>query len=61
MVGGSDAHFPSEVGASFIEISDSEDPEEIRKILLSGDFSAYGKKNSLLYHAGTKIIKLLKR
>ncbi|MGV8085063.1 MAG: PHP domain-containing protein [Candidatus Bilamarchaeum sp.] len=63
--GGSDSHFLSELGKSYIKLDSADgcsmDEEEIRHAFFKGNLSAFGKPNSILYHVGTKMVKFLKK
>ena len=60
---GSDAHWPVEIGHTYINIPDFSGPDSFREALQSVTpvFTGSLKKSSLLVHVGTKTVKLLKR
>lgn len=61
MTAGSDAHFLSELGKSITYVPEFSDEEELRRHLLSRRTLIKGKQNSVLYHVGTKIVKVMKK
>ncbi|MBS3067548.1 PHP domain-containing protein [Candidatus Micrarchaeota archaeon] len=58
---GSDSHFVSELGKGITIIPEFSDEEELRKHLLSRRTLIQGKQNSIFYHVGTKIVKMIKK
>jgi len=60
MLGGSDAHFISEIGKCHTILPECSDIEEVRKHLFNGNITAEGNSGSPIWHLGTKIVKLLK-
>lgn len=66
-VSGSDAHFVNEVGSAYNEISvdnsiyEKDPVSALKNALLEQKVNVYGKRSSLLNHAGTKILKWKRR
>jgi predicted metal-dependent phosphoesterase TrpH len=60
---GSDAHWPWEIGRTYMNIPDFSDVESFRAALqsVSPVFTGQLKKSGLLVHIGTKTLKLLKK
>jgi predicted metal-dependent phosphoesterase TrpH len=60
---GSDAHWPWEIGLTYMNIPDFSDVESFRAALqsVSPVFTGQLKKSGLLVHIGTKTLKLLKK
>ncbi|MDT3700861.1 MAG: PHP domain-containing protein [Thermincola sp.] len=60
---GTDAHWPWEIGRSYLEIADFTDSTSLKEAFVAGpaSFSAELKKSGLLVHAGTKTLKLLRK
>jgi predicted metal-dependent phosphoesterase TrpH len=54
---GSDAHFLNEIGNGVI-ITEIED---IREAIMKNDVKVFGKRSSLVNHAGTKVLKLWRK
>ena len=60
---GTDAHWPWEIGRSYINIPDFCDARTFKEALqsVSPDFSGSLKRSGMLVHVGTKTIKLLRK
>lgn len=65
MVGGSDAHFPGEVGNAYTEISclseDKDWSSLLKTAILTQQTAVFGKRSSLMNHVGTKLLKWRRR
>lgn len=54
---GSDAHFPEEIAASFIEIPRAQTLEDARRLLKKGKNLVHGKRSSVMVHIKTFFAK----
>lgn len=57
MTAGSDAHFPEEIGAAFLEIPKAQSLEDARKLIKKGKTSIHGKRSSVMIHIKTFFAK----
>lgn len=57
IIAGSDAHFLNEIGNAGI----TTDTENIKKAIVKSDIKIFGKRSSLVYHLGTKALKLWRK
>lgn len=57
VVGGSDAHYPGEIGLGGVIIYS----DDIRKAIMQNNLTLFGKQSPVLNHARTKIIKLWRK
>jgi len=55
--GGSDAHFPEEIGKAFTEIPKADSLEDARRLLKKGKVSVHGKRSSVMVHVKTFFAK----
>jgi len=54
---GSDAHFANEIGNAGI----TTEAEDVREALIKNEVQIFGKRSSLVNHAGTKVLKLWRK
>jgi predicted metal-dependent phosphoesterase TrpH len=60
--GGSDAHFPRELGTAYTQVqANGNELVDVKDALLAGRTMSKGKRGSPLVHAGTKAVKLYNR
>lgn len=58
---GTDAHWPWEIGRSYVNIADFTDVNSFKAAFDPASFTGEFKKSGLLVHVGTKTLKLLKK